>query len=133
MSSINPVFLLGGALANRAGDLGRAFVSSLTLGSGQFCTNPGLVIAVDGPDLDTFIAAAREALSETAPSAMLTPGIAESYRTGVDALAQEADLIARGSTATHPPFPAAPRCSAPTRRASSSQRVCRPRCSARPR
>ena len=49
MSSINPVFLLGGALANRAGDLGRAFVSSLTLGSGQFCTNPGLVIAVDGP------------------------------------------------------------------------------------
>ena len=102
MSSINPVFLLGGALAHHAGDLGRAFVSSLTLGSGQFCTNPGLVIAVDGPDLDTFIAAARDALSETTPSAMLTPGIAESYRTGVDALAQEADLIARGSTGDAP-------------------------------
>ena len=49
MSSINPVFLLDGALASRGADLGRAFVGSLTMGSGQFCTNPGLVIAVDGP------------------------------------------------------------------------------------
>jgi 2,5-dioxopentanoate dehydrogenase len=96
MSSINPVFLLGGALANRAADIGRAFVGSLTLGSGQFCTNPGLVIAVDGPDLDKFIAAAREALAETAPTAMLTPSIADNYRHGVGALQQEAELIARG-------------------------------------
>ncbi|HET6734320.1 aldehyde dehydrogenase family protein, partial [Mycobacterium sp.] len=96
MSSINPVFLLGGALANRAADIGRAFVGSLTLGSGQFCTNPGLVIAVDGPDLDKFIAAARDALAETAPTAMLTPNIADNYRHGVEALQQEAELIARG-------------------------------------
>ena len=96
MSSINPVFLLGGALANRAADTGRAFVASLTLGSGQFCTNPGLVIAVDGPDLDTFIAAARDALAEAAPTAMLTPNIADNYRRGVEALQTEAELIARG-------------------------------------
>ena len=96
MSSINPVFLLGGALANRAADIGRAFVASLTLGSGQFCTNPGLVIAVDSPDLDTFIAAARDVLAETAPTAMLTPNIADNYRHGVEALQQEADLIVRG-------------------------------------
>jgi alpha-ketoglutaric semialdehyde dehydrogenase len=102
MSSINPVFLFGGALATRGADLGRGFVASLTLGSGQFCTNPGLVIAVDGPELDTFIAAAREALTETASSAMLTPNIAESYRTGVDELAKEADLIARGSAVDAP-------------------------------
>jgi 2,5-dioxopentanoate dehydrogenase len=96
MSSINPVFLLGGALANRAADIGRAFVASLTLGSGQFCTNPGLVIAVDGPELDAFIAAARDALGEAAPTAMLTPHIADNYRLGVEALQNEADLIARG-------------------------------------
>ena len=96
MSSINPVFLLSGALANRAADIGRAFVGSLTLGSGQFCTNPGLVIAVDSPDLDNFIAAARDALAETTPTAMLTPHIADSYRHGVEALGNEADLIARG-------------------------------------
>src|SRR6187549_3142847 len=62
MSSINPVFLLDGALTSRGADLGRAFVGSLTLGSGQYCTNPGLVIAADGPGLDAFIAAARDAL-----------------------------------------------------------------------
>ncbi len=97
MSSINPVFLLGGALANRADEIGRAFVSSLTMGSGQFCTNPGLVIAIDSPDLDTFIAAARDALGETAASPMLTPNIAESYRSGVDGLIAHADLVARGA------------------------------------
>jgi 2,5-dioxopentanoate dehydrogenase len=96
MSSINPVFILGGALANRAADIGRAFVASLTLGSGQFCTNPGLVIAVDGSELDAFIAAARDALAEAAPTAMLTPHIADNYRLGVEALQNEADLIARG-------------------------------------
>lgn len=97
MSAVNPVFLLGGALADRGADLGRAFVGSLTMGSGQFCTNPGLIVAVDGPGLDTFVAAARQALGESAPTAMLTPGIAENYRTGVDALSADAELVARGS------------------------------------
>jgi 2,5-dioxopentanoate dehydrogenase len=72
-------------------------VSSLTMGSGQFCTNPGLVIAIDSPDLDTFIAAARDALGETAAAPMLTPNIAESYRSGVDELIAHADLVARGA------------------------------------
>ncbi|HEX2284170.1 MAG TPA: aldehyde dehydrogenase (NADP(+)), partial [Mycobacterium sp.] len=102
MSSINPVFLLAGALANRGADIGRGFVASMTLGSGQFCTNPGLVIAVDGPDLDAFVAAARDALSQTSPTAMLTPNIAERYRNGVDTLGKEADLVARGSTGDAP-------------------------------
>ncbi|OBF48363.1 aldehyde dehydrogenase (NADP(+)) [Mycolicibacterium monacense] len=96
MSAVNPVFLLGGALV-RGADLGRAFVESLTLGSGQFCTNPGLIVAVDGPGLDAFIDAACEAVAGSAATAMLTPGIAESYRAGVEALTGQATLIARGS------------------------------------
>jgi alpha-ketoglutaric semialdehyde dehydrogenase len=52
MSSVNPVFLLQGALASRADAIGRAFVASLTMGSGQFCTNPGLVIPNEGADRD---------------------------------------------------------------------------------
>ena len=96
MSSINPVFLLDGALASRGSDLGRAFVASLTMGSGQFCTNPGLVIAVDGPGLDTFLTAARDAVAQAPATPMLTPGIAENYATGVDKLSGEADLIVRG-------------------------------------
>ncbi|MFY0104173.1 aldehyde dehydrogenase (NADP(+)), partial [Acinetobacter baumannii] len=74
LSAINPVLLLPGALAERAADLGKAFVGSLTMGAGQFCTNPGLVIALEGPDLDTFIASASEALSGAAPQVMLSPG-----------------------------------------------------------
>lgn len=102
MSSINPVFLLDGALSTRGTALGRAFVGSLTMGSGQFCTNPGLVIAVDGPGLDTFLAAARDALVQTAATPMLTPAIAASYADGVAALAGEADLVVRGEAADNP-------------------------------
>jgi alpha-ketoglutaric semialdehyde dehydrogenase len=96
MSSINPVFLLDGALTTRGADLGRAFVASLTMGSGQFCTNPGLVIAVHGHGLDAFIAAARDALAQSPATPMLTPGIAENYARGVDALSGEAELVVRG-------------------------------------
>lgn len=96
MSSINPVFLLDGALATRGADLGRAFVASLTMGSGQFCTNPGLVIAVDGPGLDAFIGAARDAVAQAPATPMLTPGIAENYANGVNTLSGEADVIVRG-------------------------------------
>jgi alpha-ketoglutaric semialdehyde dehydrogenase len=102
MSSINPVFLLDGALSIRGGDLGRAFVASLTMGSGQFCTNPGLVIAVDGPGLDDFIAAALDALAQAPATPMLTPNIAESFAAGVAALSGEADLLVRGVAADNP-------------------------------
>ncbi|AFA75691.1 putative aldehyde dehydrogenase [Gordonia polyisoprenivorans VH2] len=96
MSSINPVFPLPAALATRAADLGAAFVGSLTLGAGQFCTNPGVVIAVDGPDLDTFISAAASAVAATSPATMLSPGIAAGYRAGVDDLRRVATVEARG-------------------------------------
>ena len=86
MSSINPVVLMPAALAARGAEIGKAFVGSLTLGSGQFCTNPGLVLAVDGPDLDVFLAAASEALPGVAAATMLTPGIHKAYCAGVAAL-----------------------------------------------
>jgi len=88
LSAINPVVLLPAALAEDAEGLGKAFVASLTMGSGQFCTNPGLVIALDGPDLDRFIAAAADAVSCAVPQVMLTPGIAAAYAKGVAALEQ---------------------------------------------
>jgi len=87
MSSINPVFLMPAALSARAEALGRAFVASLTMGAGQFCTNPGLLLAVDGPELDRFLSAAVEALAGSAATTMLTPGIHAAYDEGVAALA----------------------------------------------
>ncbi|WP_419897300.1 aldehyde dehydrogenase (NADP(+)) [Roseomonas sp. USHLN139] len=87
MSSINPVFLLPAALEEKAEALGKAFVGSLTMGAGQFCTNPGLVLAVEGPALERFIAAASEAVSAAAPQVMLTPGILQAYERGTAQLA----------------------------------------------
>ncbi|MGY0781137.1 aldehyde dehydrogenase (NADP(+)) [Azospirillum argentinense] len=98
MSSINPVFLLPAALAARAEALGRGFVASLTMGAGQFCTNPGILLAVDGPDLDRFVASAVEALGGSAAPTMLTPGIHAAFDAGVAALADNALVatLARG-------------------------------------
>jgi NADP-dependent aldehyde dehydrogenase len=87
MSSINPVVLMPAALEARAADLGRAFVGSLTMGSGQFCTNPGLLLAVDGDDLRTFEAAAAEALGAHAPQPMLTGAITRAYAEATATLA----------------------------------------------
>ncbi len=82
MSSINPVYLLPGALQARSEQIASDFVDSLNLGAGQFCTNPGLVLAMDGPDLDSFLQAAKTALADKAAQTMLTPGIHEAYTQG---------------------------------------------------
>jgi len=83
MSSINPVFLLPHAMAARADTIGKNFVGSLTMGAGQFCTNPGLVLAVEGGDLDRFIVAATVALGGAPAATMLTPGILKAYQEGI--------------------------------------------------
>ncbi len=92
MSSINPVFLLPAALAARADAIGRGFADSLTLGAGQFCTNPGLVIAQAGADLDRFLAAATEALAAKPAATMLTEGIHRAYDAGVDSVGSQAGV-----------------------------------------
>jgi NADP-dependent aldehyde dehydrogenase len=98
MSSVNPVVLMPAALAARADALGAAFVQSLTMGAGQFCTNPGVVIAVEGSDLDRFVTAATAALAESQAAVMLSPGIHANYTRGVEALSRHAAVtqVARG-------------------------------------
>ncbi len=79
MSSVNPVFLCPDALSTGADALADAFVGSLTLGAGQFCTNPGLLVAVKGPALDRFLARAAATLGNAPSATMLTPGIHAAY------------------------------------------------------
>jgi NADP-dependent aldehyde dehydrogenase len=86
MSSINPVFLMPGAMATDAERLGRDYVASLTVGVGQLCTNPGLVFAVDGPDLDDFVKATGAAVAESSALPMLNAAIQRSYLAGVQRL-----------------------------------------------
>lgn len=104
LSAINPVFLLPDALAKRAAALGQQYVASLTMGAGQFCTNPGLLLAIDGPDLETFEAAAAVAMGQAPAQPMLTAGIHGAYTRGVDKLAGEANVrcVARGQGSDQP-------------------------------
>jgi NADP-dependent aldehyde dehydrogenase len=99
MSSINPVVVLPGALAGDVTALAQAYVGSLTLGSGQFCTNPGLLFLPSGERGDAFLRAAGEAVSGAAGQQMLTPGIAEAYRSGTATLRDVTGVrvVAQGS------------------------------------
>lgn len=81
LGSINPVFILPNAASARGAEIGTAWAGSLTMGAGQFCTNPGVVFIEDSA-ADAFISAAAEALSATAEQIMLTDGMAEAYRQG---------------------------------------------------
>lgn len=83
LGSVNPVFILPEAAQSRAEETGKGWAGSLALGAGQFCTNPGVVFIEDGAAADAFLAAAEQALAETAAQTMLTDGIAEAYRGGV--------------------------------------------------
>ncbi len=98
MSSSNPVYLLPGALSARAEAIGREFIASLTMGAGQFCTNPGLVFGFAGADLDRFLGAAASALKTYEPTPMLTPAIHQAYEAGVRALGEHnlVETVARG-------------------------------------
>lgn len=98
MSSVNPVLLLPEALRTRAAAIGEGFVQSLTMGAGQFCTNPGLVIAIDSPHLDTFCNAAAAAIRQSAPQVMLTGPIRETYQRNVESVQEHGDvaLVAEG-------------------------------------
>jgi len=99
MSSINPVFLLPGALQGRAEAIATGFVGSLTQGVGQFCTNPGLVLAVEGAGLDRFAAAASAAVGEVAAGVMLTGGIRDAYVAGAATAEARAgvEVLGRGA------------------------------------
>jgi NADP-dependent aldehyde dehydrogenase len=92
MSSINPLFLMPGALEARGAEIARQFAASLTLGVGQFCTNPGLVLGIAGPDFEAFAHAAAAELGGVAAGPMLTAGIASAYQQGVKTLAGQENV-----------------------------------------
>ena len=84
LGSVNPMFILPGALAARGGEIARGWAASLTMGAGQFCTNPGLAFVASGDDAERFIDACRQALAEVAAQTMLTDAIAAAFGEGRD-------------------------------------------------
>ena len=83
LGSINPMFLLPGALAARGPEIARGWAGSLTMGAGQFCTNPGIAILPGGPEADAFATNVADALAAVDAQDMLTTGIASAYQKGV--------------------------------------------------
>lgn len=98
MSSINPVVLLPGALSGDQTALVDGFLGSLTMGAGQFCTNPGLIFVEHGDAGDAFIQACADELSRRAGDTMLTAGIASACEAGIRDLesAQGVETVAKG-------------------------------------
>lgn len=87
LGSVNPMFLMPAAMSARGTDIATGWAGSLTMGAGQFCTNPGVVIAIDGADTDAFTKAATAALEGVGAQTMLTDGIANAYRKGRERIA----------------------------------------------
>lgn len=99
LSSVNPVFLLPGALAERGDALAQEFFSSCTLGSGQFCTNPGVVVVPQGEAGDAFVAATTAHFESAMPMVLFSSAGVEGVQHGVAALrAAGAALLAGGHT-----------------------------------
>jgi 2,5-dioxopentanoate dehydrogenase len=92
MSSVNPVFLLPEALAERGEEIALGLQGSATLGAGQFCTNPGIVIYENGDAGDAFKTAYAKAMNETAPATMLHSGIRDAFEKGVSAITEISDI-----------------------------------------
>ena len=84
MGSSNPVFLLPSALEERGDQVAEDLHQSLILGVGQFCTNPGLLVGLEGRELDSFLATLGDLVCQTPPATMLHSGICGLYRDGVD-------------------------------------------------
>lgn len=82
MGSVNPLFLLPRALEERGTAIAEGLFRSVVLGVGQFCTNPGLVFAADGPAFEAFSAKLGDWFEQAVPGTMLNPSIAKSYEEG---------------------------------------------------
>lgn len=83
MGSVNPVFVLPGALRERGGEIAQGLVQSVTLGVGQFCTNPGLVVGLQDTATDQFVQKTADLISRTRPGSMLYSGICRAFNEGV--------------------------------------------------
>lgn len=97
MGSVNPVFFLPGILAEKGPALAEQFLQSVTLGTGQFCTNPGVFVTTPGSD--HFLHTLQLQISKMPGGAMLTPGILDAYQTGISTLRQQGATLIGASTA----------------------------------
>jgi NADP-dependent aldehyde dehydrogenase len=101
MGSTNPVFILPGAMKKRKEEIAKGLAASVTLGTGQFCTNPGLVFYEQSSDSEKFVKAAAESFTDNSAGTMLSSGIQNAYKKGIENILKHKgiELIAEGKSA----------------------------------
>ena len=92
MGSVNPVIILPEASKNKGTEWAKIYAGSITLSSGQFCTNPGLILGIKGPDLTNFIQKLSEEIVKIEPTCMLHPNIIGAYETKKTAMLKQTGL-----------------------------------------
>ena len=98
MGSLNPLFILPGAIRERSEEIARGYVEAINLFAGQMCTKPGALVLIDEPGIETFLSKATESTRAKPPLAMLNRSILENYETSTKALAEKAELLAESET-----------------------------------
>ncbi len=100
MGSVNPVFLMPEKLTSSAADIAKMYAGSVTLGVGQFCTKPGLIIGIESEGLQTFIHDLGKAIQQITPGPMLHTGIVKAYKEkkGNALLQEDVHLVAESET-----------------------------------
>jgi NADP-dependent aldehyde dehydrogenase len=89
MGSINPVIILPKALDNKCQEIAKTYAGSITLGAGQFCTNPGLLLGIKSESLSNFIGVLSEEIIKINPSCMLHPNIKKAYTTNKEKIVSQ--------------------------------------------
>lgn len=79
MGSINPVIITPDAISQRGGEIAKTYAGSITLGTGQFCTNPGLLLTIKNDNTEDFIAELAKETIALDPQCMLHPNIKSGY------------------------------------------------------
>ena len=108
MGSLNPVFFSPKSLAEKAVDLAKAAIDSATLGSGQFCTKPGILIVPTGAEGDAFITEIESYLATIAVAPLLNKGIADRFSAAISGLAKSSSLKTFAGKATDGGFGVTP-------------------------
>jgi alpha-ketoglutaric semialdehyde dehydrogenase len=102
MSSLNPLFILPGALRERGAQIVEGLKNSVTLGVGQFCTKPGLVFGLGGAEFESFAERFAATIRTAAPGTMLSPGICHSFHEGRGVMQKVPGVIALATSDTEP-------------------------------
>lgn len=104
MGSINPVVALPSALTEKGEEWAKQYANSIMLGAGQFCTNPGLILAIKSTSLDVFISTLGAEIQKLEPICMLHPNIHSNYEKGKKELSAQAsvDMVADYDTEVAP-------------------------------